>query len=248
MKQRHKLTFLIIAFLFTVNFAKAQNWAQGIDDDNFNWGYSFQYISAEYKIWKKADWRTPFTDNTFMQVTDSLSSISSSPTSGFAIGFVANRKITNNIDLRLTPSLVFSDRKLFYTYSPFAYTVLDKTKKIQATMIELPLSIKLKSDRLMNFRAYMLGGLKYSIDMASAKKQNNANVTDEMEKFVNNKKSFLSYEAGIGCDFYFEYFKMSPEIKMSYSFKDIITHENTAFANPIDKAKLRHFTFSLFFE
>jgi hypothetical protein len=244
MKQRYKLTLLIIAFLFTVNFAKAQNWAQGIDDDNFNWGYSFQYISAEYKIWKKADWRTPFVDNSGVMVTDTLSALSSSPTAGFAIGFVANRKITNNIDLRLTPSLVFSDRKLLYAY----YTAAPVTKKIQATMIELPLGIKLKSDRLMNFRAYMLGGLKYSIDMASGKKQNNANVTDEMAKFVNNKKSFLSYEAGIGCDFYFEYFKMSPEIKMSYSFKDIIAHENTAFANPIDKAKLRHFTFSLFFE
>ncbi len=245
------LTLLLVSFLFGMSFSKAQNWANGIDDDKFNWGYSFQYISAEYKILKKSDWRTPFIDNsTGLPLTDSLNSISSNPTSGFAIGFVGNKKITNHLDLRFTPSLVFSDRNINYTTlkrDPAVETAVF-SKKIQATMIELPLSLKLKSDRLMNFRAYMLGGLKYSIDMASSKKQNNADVLDELEKHVNNRKSFLSYEAGAGMDFYFGFFKMSTELKISHSFKDILLHENTAFAQPIDKAKLRHFTFSLFFE
>ena len=174
----------------------------------------------------------------------SLNSISSDPTPGFAIGFVGNRKITNHVDLRLTPSLVFTERVLNYTYTN---TDLIQ-KKISATMIDLPLGLKLKSDRLMNFRAYMIGGLKYSIDMASAKKQDNALVLDEKSKFVNNQKSFLSYEAGAGMDFYFGFFKMSTELKVSQSFKNLIIYENTAFTQPIDKAKLRHFTFSLFFE
>lgn len=241
-----KIIFLTIVLLFGVNFVKAQNWASGIDDDDFNWGYSFQYISAEYKIWKKSDWRTPVPDEFGNPITSELTSISSKPTPGFAIGFIANRKITNRLDLRFTPSLVFSDRKISYTYTDPEANLIPK--KIQATMIDLPLGLKLKSDRLMNFRAYILGGLKYSIDMASAKKQNNAEVRDEREKYINNKKNFLSYEAGAGMDFYFPFFKMSTEIKVSQSFKNIIVHENTAFAQPIDKAKLRHFTFSLFFE
>lgn len=239
-----KLTFLFFSFLVGISFAKAQNWANGIDDDKFNWGYSFQYISAQYKIWKNPNWREPFFDASGTMVKEGLNSISSNPTAGFAIGFVGNRKITNNLDLRLTPSLVFTERKIKYSY-----TVDDPiVKKVNATMIDLPLGLKLKSDRLMNFRAYMLGGLKYSIDMASAKKQDNSLVGDELSKFVNNQKTFLSYEAGAGMDFYFSFFKMSTELKVSQSFKNLIIHENTAFAYPIDKAKLRHFTFSLFFE
>ena len=237
---KRKLTLLLFSFLIGISFAQAQNWANGIDEDKFNWGYSFQYISAEYKIWKNPNWRNPIPEIGGL----SLNSISSDPTPGFAIGFVGNRKITNHVDLRLTPSLVFTERVLNYTYTN---TDLIQ-KKISATMIDLPLGLKLKSDRLMNFRAYMIGGLKYSIDMASAKKQDNALVLDEKSKFVNNQKSFLSYEAGAGMDFYFGFFKMSTELKVSQSFKNLIIYENTAFTQPIDKAKLRHFTFSLFFE
>ena len=242
-----KLTLLLIVILFTINLAKAQNWAGGIDEERFNWGYSFQYISAEYKIWKNPNWRKPYNDINGNLTPNDLTSISSKPTPGFAIGFVGNRKINNNLDLRLTPTLVFSDRKITYKYAPYPDGE-EIEKKISATMVDLPLSLKLKSDRLMNFRGYILGGLKYSIDMTSSKKQNNVNIQDEQLKYINNQKSFLSYEAGAGMDFYFGFFKMSTELKVSQSFKDIIIHEPTAFTSPIDKAKLRHFTFSLFFE
>lgn len=239
-----RLTVLLFCFLVGINFVKAQNWASGIDEDKFNWGYSFQYVSAEYKIWKTQNWRNGFTDLTGSQITEGIKSIESQPTPGFAIGFVGNRKITNHLDARFTPSLVFSDRKIKYTF-----VGLDPIeKKISATMIDLPVSLKLKSDRLMNFRAYMLGGLKYSIDMASKKKLDNSLVDDELSKNINHQKSFLSYEAGAGMDFYFGFFKMSTEIKVSQTFKNIIIPEYTVFSSPIEKAKLRHFTFSLFFE
>ena len=242
------LTLLFFFFLAGIGFTKAQNWGGGVDEDKFNWGYSFQYVSAEYKLWKYPSWRLPIPNEDFTgYISDSLSSISSKPTAGFAIGFVANRKINDNLDLRSTPSLVFSERNLIYTY----YPILEPTvtvKKVQATMIELPLSLKLKSDRLNNFRAYILGGLKYSIDIVSKKKNDNANVLDELSKNINNQKSFISYEAGAGMDFYFGFFKMSTELKVSQSFNDILLHESTIYASPIEKAKLRHFTFSLFFE
>jgi hypothetical protein len=114
-------------------------------------------------------------------------------------------------------------------------------------MIDFPVGIKLRSDRLMNFRAYMLGGLKYSVDLASGKK-NNDDASAPVNKFVKNKRSFFSYEAGVGFEIYFEYFKVSPELKVAYSFNDILLPASNPYTNPIDKAKLRHFTFSLFFE
>lgn len=262
-----KLSFIIpLLMVSTATFA--QNWGGGIDDEDWSFGFNFQYISAEYKILKKPNWRSPFYEvpnaldpsydpNSGIPITPNLNAISSAPSQGFGLGFVMNRMISDNFDIRATPSLIFSDRVVTYEYEPMApidvgngqtknfQTVVDK--KVQATMFEFPLGIKVKSNRLNNFRVYWLGGAKYSIDIASKKK-----TFDEGEaavnKFLKNKRNYLSYETGIGFDIYFEYFKMSPEIKLSYSANDLLQHDNTVYANPIDKLKLRQLTFSLIFQ
>lgn len=246
-----KITYLLVCLLFAFNSVKAQRWGRGIDEKDLNWGFTFQYISAEYKLTKARDWRAPYFDTeTGTYVTDELSAISSPISPGFGIGWVMNKKINQNLDLRLTPSFAFSDRVINYAYvTPATYNPANEViqKKVQATMLDIPLGLKIKSDRLMDFRAYMIGGIKYSLDLTSRKKTND-DLAPAIDKLIKNNRSFMSYEAGLGLDIYFEYFKMSPELKVSYSFNDILKHNNTAFATPIDQAKLRHFTFSLFFE
>jgi len=240
-----KLLFCLGLLIICFNTTKAQNWGGGIDDERLNFGFTFQYIASEYKILKVANWRDPI-DNPDMpgtKASSALKSVSSPSSPGFGIGFVVNNNLTNNLGLRFTPTLVFNDRKMLYTYEdgdPIS-------KSVKATMVDFPLGLKLKSDRIMNLRAYVLGGLKYSLDMASKKKINDIEAS-VLEKNLKNERNFLSYEAGLGFDLYFEWFKLSPEFKVSYSLKDIIKHEGNAFDSPIDKAKLRHFTFSLFIE
>ncbi|WP_316808940.1 PorT family protein [Pedobacter agri] len=262
-----KLSLILsLCSLSTLTFA--QNWGGGIDDEDWSFGFNFQYISAEYKILKKENWRAPFYEvpnslevsydsNSGLPVTGSLNSISSPPSQGFGLGFVMNRRIAENFDIRATPSLIFSDRVVTYEYLPMEsitvgngqvknfQSVIDK--KVQATMFEFPLGLKVKSNRMNNFRAYWLGGAKYSIDIASKKKFFDEGETP-INKFLKNKRNYLSYETGIGFDLYFEYFKMSPEIKLAYSTDDLLQHDNTVFANPIDKLKLRQLTFSLIFQ
>lgn len=231
--------------LLTVYTVKAQNWGGGVDDDPLHFGFTFQYVSSEYKILKKSDWREPFIDpDTGIPVSGQLRSVSSKSSPGFGIGFVVNRRISENADVRFTPILVFNDRLAYYDFEGEEAPI---EKKVQSTMIDLPLGIKIKSDRRNNFRAYVIGGAKYSLDIASKKKTNDA-PNAPMEKFLKNKKNFLSYEAGFGCDLYFEYFKMSPEIKLSYSFNNLLKNDPSPYSAPIDKLMLRHVTFSLFFE
>ena len=246
-----KATLFLFFFIIGIGFTKAQNWGGGIDDEQLNFGFNFQYVVSEYKLTKSKNWRAPFFD--FEQnayVTDSLKSLSSPTSAGFGIGFLIKYKLTANIDARFTPGIIFNDRLLNYTYIDNPVNnpgVSVAERKVQATMIDIPVGLKIRSDRLMNFRAYMLGGLKYSVDLASGKKTNDA-AAAPVNKLVKNKKGFLSYEAGIGFELYFEHFKMSPELKVSYSFKDILDHTSNPYTDPIEKAKLRHFTFSLFFE
>jgi hypothetical protein len=65
---------------------------------------------------------------------------------------------------------------------------------------------------------------------------------------VKNVGGFSSYEAGLGCDIYFEFFKLSPQIKVSNSFGNILVPENHPFSAPISKLSLHTVMFSLFFE
>lgn len=227
--------------------ARAQNWGGGVDDSNLHFGFTFQYISSEYKILKKPNWSVPYTADLDAGVPgpNSLTAISSESSPGFGIGFVVNKRLLENADLRFTPILVFNDRVLTYHYGEIKDNV---ERKVSSTLVEFPLGLKIKSDRRNNFRAYVLGGAKYSMDISSKKKTNNSNITDAAEKMVNNKRNFLSYEAGLGFDLYFEYFKMSPEIKLSYSFNSVLKPELNRYSYPIDKLMLRHVTFSLFFE
>lgn len=233
----------------------AQNWASGIDDDDLSGGYILQYISAEYKILKKNSWRQPFFDaqNNNNQVNGNLQSISSIPTLGFGIGGLLNKRINNNLDTRLSPIFIFSDRIVRYKYENNSYPLehisyqnFNHTidKKVQATMLEIPIAIKVKSNRLNNIRSYFQVGLKYSMDIASKKK-----IFDEGEipinKFLKNKRNYFSYEAAAGLDFYFEYFKASTELKYSFSTSSVLKIEDTPFANPIEKLFLRHLTVSL---
>lgn len=249
----------LIISLFTISTtAFAQNWGGGVDDEDWTWGFNFQYISAEYKILKKPIWRNIYLDPLDgSPVTSAPLSISSPPSQGFGLGFVMNRNINDNFDIRATPSLIFSDRVVRYEYEPLPPVDLGNgqtknfqstiDKKIQATMFEFPLGLKVKSNRMNNFRAYWLGGMKYSMDIASKKKTFDEGETP-INKLLKSQRSYLSYETGIGFDLYFEYFKMSPEIKLSYSTRDLLQHDDTAFANPIDKLMLRQLTFSLIFQ
>ena len=257
-RMRIKLSLLIV-LLFIFGSAKSQNWGGGVDDENIHFGFTFQYTNSLYKVQKKADWRAPFRDpDTGVQLTDSLSALYAKSSPGFGIGFVVNARISNNADIRLTPTLNFNNRVMAYEYLPagttasapspsgMPFTAVDQ--KVQATMVEFPLGIKIKSNRRNNFRAYMLYGVKYSYDITSRKKSDDSG-NEYLYKLLKNSKNYLSYEAGIGLDLYFEYFKMSPEIKLSSTLNNILDNKSVNPYNaPIDKLMLRHVTFSLFFE
>lgn len=220
-------------------------WGGGADVSDLSFGFSFAYVSSDFKIVKKPDWRNPYLDpaNNNLPVTGFLNSISSKPLPGFSVGFLTRYRLTDHLEARATPSLVFSDRSVSYRYVDPSQ---DVDKQVQTTTIDFPLSMKLKSDRIGNIRAYLLGGMKFSNAIGS-KKGSDVNA-GPLEKLLKNNRSYSSYEAGFGFDIYFEYFKLSPEIKVSNSIGNILVQENHPFASPISSLSLHTIMFSLFFE
>jgi hypothetical protein len=240
--------FLLLNVVITVNLFAQQRWGGGVDNETLHFGFKFQYVSAEYKIFKREEWREPLLDaNKDTYIPSLLTSISSSPTTGFALGFVSDLKLTEHTNLRFTPGLVFSDVAAKYGFQDTTYNV---QKKVESTFVDLPLSFKLKSNRVNNYRAYLIAGPKYSMDIVSKKKRDDSADVGQGKKLKAIPNS-LWYEVGVGVDIYFEWFKLSPEIKFAQTFKSVLQDKDRAenpYTSPIDKMYLRNFQFSLFFE
>ncbi len=226
-----------------------QSWGGGVDSEPLHFGFTFQYVASEFKILKTADWMGPFKDpyNGLPMINSKLRSLSSPVSPGFGLGFVSDLRLGKQANLRFTPGLVFADRIVSYEYENTSYSV---DKKVQSTLVDLPVGFKLKSDRQKNFRAYLIGGAKYSLDVGSKKKTDDIALAPEA-KYLKNSKNTLWYEAGIGLDLYFEFFKLSPEIKFAQSMRSVLNDTDRTenpYTAPIDKLFIRNFQFSLYFE
>jgi hypothetical protein len=244
MNKTRYLTIIFILFCGQTLFAqRAPAWGGGADQNDYSFGFTFQYVSSYFKIDKKTNWQDPYFDQDLNRyATTAVTNIGSNTTPGFAVSFLFRYRISEHLEARTTPGLVFADRTINYSYED---PTQDVSKPVQATMVEFPLSLKLKSDRVDNYRAYVMAGVKYS--QAIGAKRNKPD-TDPVESLLTNKNGFGSYEVGLGCDIYFEFFKLTPEIKLSNSLGNMLNPENTPYANPINKLSLHTVTFSLCFE
>ncbi|MBS1765271.1 MAG: PorT family protein [Bacteroidetes bacterium] len=178
-----------------------------------------------------------------LSLIDSLHTIESKGMSGFNLQIVTNMRLGEYFDLRFLPGLAFASRNLIYTFErgrPLDNVV---TKKVESTFVEFPVDLKFKSARLNNFRAYVLGGVKYSIDMVSQ-----AKVKSKDKEFVKLQRYDYGYEIGVGCDFYLPMFKFSPEIKMYHGVRNLLVKDNLVYSQSLDGLFTKMFTLSFTFE
>lgn len=174
---------------------------------------------------------------------DSLYVVEVRPQSGFNLGIISNLRLGDNFDLRFVPDLAFSERDLDYYFY-----VNDKlegvtTKKIESTFLEFPLELKFKSDRVGNYRVYVLGGVKYSIDMVSQ-----AKVENQDKEFVKLSRNDYGYTIGAGFDFYMQLFKLSIETKMYHGLPDLLVDDPKIFSSSLHSLRSKIFTVCLTFE
>ena len=175
-------------------------------------------------------------------VEDELFVIQSQNQKGFNLGVVSNMRLGNNLDFRFIPTLSLAERRIFYTLND--NTVLtNENKKIESTFIEFPISIKYKSSRYNNGRAYIMTGMKYSLDLASQR-----NIDDEGLEIVKIKKDDFLYEIGLGIDFYLPYFKFSPELKANFGLTNLVVNDGSIYSRSIKGMKTRGFSISFTFE
>ena len=170
---------------------------------------------------------------------DSILTVESPRSPGLNIGIVSNLRLSKHWDLRFIPALAFAEKQLDYTLIADSQAVMS----IESIYLDFPLLVKFKSDRVRNFRMYLVGGAKYSMDMASNAESRNA------DDIIKIQPRDISLELGFGMEFYAPLFKFSPELKFSYGIFDIMAHDdNFQFSEVIGKMLTRGFLISFHFE
>jgi hypothetical protein len=227
---------IILGFLFislsTVaqRHKKSQNLSR-YDFQKIHFGFTLGINELNFNVKKNSNTIT----------NDSLKTLYSKSQKGFNLGIVSNLRIGKYTDLRFVPALIFGERQLVYSFSDSLNT--NEVKKIESTLIDFPIYIKYKSERYNNFRAFVIGGLKYSLDIASQ-----SDIDDEGQKLVKLKKNDLMGEVGFGLDFYLEYFKFSPQIKISYGLINLLKSEDSVYSNSINRLTTNGWILSFTFE
>jgi len=176
---------------------------------------------------------------------DSVYTVNPDYTAGFQLGLLATGRLSNRFEVRFNPMLLFTDRGLTYKlkYTDLFEQSDSVTKKIESVITTFPLQIKFFSDRIGNFRVYMLAGVKADIDLASNARAKRA------EELVKIQKYDYGVEAGIGFNFYFPSFILSPEIKFSNGLKNIHSRdENLKYSNVLDRITSRMIVFCIHLE
>ena len=123
---------------------------------------------------------------------------------GFSVGAISDLRLNRYFNLRFTPTLMLSQRTLNYkNYDP---------AQILSVPLYLPMYIKYSSERKDNYRPYVLAGGGLWMDWGRNKER--AVLLNPFDALV---------EAGIGCDLYFPFFKLSPVLKFAVGVSNVIT-------------------------
>jgi hypothetical protein len=229
---------IILIFLFTAEksfsqkYKKSQNLAR-YDFQKIHFGFTLGINELNFNVQKNSNTLT----------NDTLKTIYTKSLKGFNLGIVSNLRLAKHFDLRFVPALIFGERNLTYGFIDSLNVNNEKVKKIESTMLDFPIYIKYKSERYNNFRAYVLGGIKYSLDLASQDE-----IDDEGQEIVKLQKNDFMGEIGFGLDFYLEYFKFSPQIKISYGLLNLLTKDKSVYTESINNLSTNGWMLSFTFE
>jgi hypothetical protein len=125
---------------------------------------------------------------------------------GFNINAIADYRLVTNLDIRFIPGIFFGQRQLdFYRRDTKG---LVKSMSIASNYLEFPIVIKYSANRYTNFRPYIIGGFNTRINLSNT-------INMDSERYVELKKLEPFAEIGLGFDFYFNYFRMGVELKLS---------------------------------
>ena len=175
------------------------------------------------------------------QRIDSLTGIVNALSMGFQIQVVSAARLTDNLESRFLPGVSFGQRDLSFYKKEELHS---KPQRLESSYIDLPLLMKYKSNRVNNYRAFLVGGLNTRFDLAKTYRE-------EDDIYMDLKLFDVCYEFGGGFDFYFPYFKLSIELRGSWGIFNVLNTRDTPhpeFQNAFEKLRSTSYMLSFYIE
>ena len=163
---------------------------------------------------------------------------------GFSLGLLATTRLSNRFKFRFNPQLSFMERNIFFRLKfPNSEGQTELIQKVESVMVTFPFQLKFESDRIDNFKVYMLTGINTTIDLASNARAKRA------EELIKIEKRDFGIELGVGFNIYFPSYIFSPEIKIINGLRNIHSRdENLIYSNVLDRIQSRMIVFSIHLE
>jgi len=231
------LAFCLLLALSQSSFAQPEIYREEQDTKPYYFGLSLSAVYSRFQLEH---------DPSFLQ-QDTILVAEPGNTPGISLRLLAALNLTNRFELRFNPGLIFSDRPILYTLNPAYPGDIDQghnvRKSVESIITTFPLDLKFKSDRIGNFRVYMLGGVKADIDLASNAKKRKADDQVKIQKYS------YGIEGGIGFSFYRKSVTVSPEIKISNGLNNLHDRNpNLNYSRVIDRIQSRMIIFTIHLE
>lgn len=231
-----KKTFLICSVVLIGLSAQAQRKTLHLEDHDlkpYYFGITLGVNSSRFHM----NHHPVFMNN------DSIAVAEPANNSGFSLGLSATARLNKRLEVRFNPQLIFAQKSIDYNLiTPDTQKDEQKimNKAVESVITSFPVQLKLNSDRIGNFRVYMMGGVKADLDLASNARARQA------EDLIKIKKTDYGIEAGIGFNFFFPSFIFSPELKISNGLGNIHERDkDLKYSNVIDRMQSRMIMFSI---
>ncbi len=128
---------------------------------------------------------------------------------GFTVGVIGDLRLGNYFNLRAVPAMHFGQRNLSFVNTA---TQAIEVQTVKSNVLNIPFYLKYSSVRVDNYRPYLIVGGGVSFDLG--RERENPVLLQQMDYFV---------DFGVGWTIYFPFFRLSPEIKFSLGFNNMIT-------------------------
>lgn len=235
---RRKIIFILTGFfccplLVTAQLRDALN-LEDHDNKLFHFGINLGMNSSHFS----------FTHHPLFRQQDSVMVVESINSQGLNLAWLVNMNINQHFDLRTFPlDLTFTEKAFEYRLTHPDRPGGEDTitiKKVQSISLTLPLQLKFSSDRIGNFKVYMMAGAKVEYDLAA-----NAGLA-KTENLIKLNRLDYGVQAGLGFHFYFPFFVLTPELKVDWGMSNLHSRDpNLKFSNVLDKIYSRMISFSL---
>jgi Outer membrane protein beta-barrel domain len=235
---RRKITVTIL-FLFLLQHAAMAQLRQQInlpdhDSKLYHFGINLGLNKSHFS----------FTHHPNFLAQDSVMVVESINSTGINLAWLVNLNLNEHFDIRTYPlNLTFSEKAFEYALKypdvPLGESAIT-TKKVQSITLSLPVQLRFSSDRIDNLKVYTITGFKLDYDLSSNAGKRNA------DQLIKLKAFDYSFEGGIGFHFYFPFFVLTPELKLSWGLRNLHSRNpDLKFSSNIDKINSRMISFSL---